>query len=86
MKKLTKKQSEAIHAKLRAIERYGVSLNNRDLEIIVGRIKNGNSKTIEKQSNRVSVHKVEYQGVEMIAVYDKHRKMIITFLPKEDEE
>lgn len=49
-------------------------------------IQNGESKCIRKQNNRLSHHKIVYEGREIVAVYDKTRKVVTTFLYTSKEE
>jgi hypothetical protein len=81
----SKKESQTKHAVQRADLRYGVRLNENDLREIVKLIETGKSKPLQKQSNRVVVHKVSYKSCDMILVYDKLRKSIATFLPSDSE-
>ena len=81
--RLTKKQSEHIHAKKRIQERYGLSLNRHQLRELESLIQCGKGRFIEKQSNRVTVWEVSYQDCHMRLVYDTMRHSLITALPKE---
>lgn len=81
--RLSKKASESIHAKKRLKQRYGLELNSKQLREIVVMIMLNKSDGIEKQSNRVSKHKVRYMGKDIIVLYDKIRKNIITALTED---
>lgn len=83
--KKTKKQAQTKHAIQRAELRYGVVLNDHDLNQVVKLIQSGYSEIIEEQSNRVSIRKINYKNTDFILVYDKERKSIATFLPPEAE-
>lgn len=80
-KKRDKSQSQRIHAKQRALERYDLDLNRQDLEEIIKKIHLNKASFIKRQSFRVTVWKVTYKEKELITVYDKHRQTIATFLP-----
>lgn len=79
----TKSQSQKIHAKKRAFERYGLMLNRADLMELVNKIHNNSATLLEKQSHRVRVFLVECKGIKVPVVYDNQRKTIVSFLPKE---
>lgn len=80
-----KAQSERVHAKKRAEERFGVTLNRHDIRDIVYQIQNHSAIFVEKQSQRVSVFVVNLKGIQAFAVYDRVRQTIITFLDKYGE-
>jgi hypothetical protein len=83
MAKKTKAEFQMEHAIERAQARYGLSLTRNDLDAIGGKIRRGETKLITKQSHRVVVHEVVYRGTTMVAVYDKERKVVVTFLTQE---
>ncbi|NMB91712.1 hypothetical protein GYA37_02600 [candidate division WWE3 bacterium] len=89
-KRLSKKQSQKIHAKKRAVERYGVSFNSKDILQLVKAIQNEKAEFVEKISNRQTKFKVFVpeelknkcpKHSEVLVIYDKKRKEIVTFLP-----
>lgn len=83
MSKIGKKgkgKSQTAHALRRASQRLGLSLNERDLLDVIQDIQSGKYKCLQVQSNRVSKFKVTIKGVEVVAVYDKLRKTLVTFL------
>lgn len=84
--KRTKKQNQSIHAKNRALDRYNVMLDTKDLIAIVDLIRDGKAKMLYKTSNSKSVQQVEYQGQNFVVAYDKRRKSIASFLPKDAKE
>lgn len=81
--KMSKKTSMRIHAQKRAIQRYGIFLNSKELKEIVSLIQDNCGSFLEKISNRVTNWKVKYKDRDYIVGYDKLRKSIITFLPQE---
>lgn len=80
----TKEDCQVRHAKLRALERYDIRLTDHEYKNLCHMIQIGSSKIIEKQSNRATVHLIEWNNIKMKVVYDKERKTIVTFLPMED--
>ena len=82
---MNKLQSERIHAKHRAKERFGLDLNRHDLRELVKQIQNGKAEHIETQSNRVSIKRVKFEDKFYTVAYDKNRQTIITFLPEEEQ-
>lgn len=72
------------HAKRRALERYEIVLNRRDLKEIARMIQNGKSILLRRQSIARAHHEVEFCGVKMRLVYDLLRGEIVTFLPMEN--
>ena|SRR3989344_2761338 len=83
-KRSDKRYALRMHAKRRAFERYGITLNRHDVKQIVQMIRDGSGKFLRRQS-RIRVHwEVEFRSVKMRVVYDSLRDEIITFLPFED--
>lgn len=79
---ITKKIAQKIHSKTRALERYGVKLTNKDLWKIGRKIRDGDSKLVEKLTTSRSLHEVEYNSHLFLVCYDKVRHNICSFLPK----
>ena len=75
-----KAKAQTGHALRRAYQRLGLNLNQNDLIEIIRGIQGGKFKCVQIQSNRVSKFKVTVKGVEAIAVYDKLRETLVTFL------
>lgn len=84
--KKTKKYKQRIHAKKRARQRLGVSLNSDELRDVARLIRSGESYPIERQSNRVVLHLVFVCDEWMKVVYDKNTKNIVTFLYPDDSD
>lgn len=80
-RKVRKALAQRLHAKKRASQRFGLALTTADLRQIAESIRRGNSTPIERQSNRVTLHRVEFKGEQYRVVYDRKRKEIVTFLP-----
>jgi hypothetical protein len=81
-RRMSKDRSQAIHARRRSLERYGIDLSSRKQILIVGKIQRGESEMVERQSLRISVHEVELEDEKLRVVYDKNRQSIVTVLPK----
>jgi len=80
----TKEKTLRQHARRRASERYGLSLTDKLHAQIVKQIQTSKSKLIEKQSNRISIHDVTIGEDLVRVVYDRERKLIVTFLYKDE--
>jgi hypothetical protein len=83
--KMKKTTSLLIHAKKRVLERYGIILYKDDLNHLVRMIQDGRGKFLEKESVRKTLWELKYKGTKFRVVYDKDRKAIITFLPREQQ-
>lgn len=79
----SKKESEMKHLKRRWISRVGEEMNKQLHGKIVEAIQLGNSKVVERQSNRVTIHKITLDKEPLTVVYDRLRKQVVTVLPKE---
>jgi len=85
-RRMTKRESEGWHARERARQRYGVPMTQADLDGLVWRIQCQESTPVERQSNRVFIHRLWVDGRVFVVAYDRHRKQIVTFLPLEGEQ
>lgn len=83
MAKNDKSEAQNRHAKRRAMERYGIDLNRHKRLEMVHMIQNGKAECVRKQSHRVSIFSLQYEGKEVIVVYDRQRKTLASFLPIE---
>lgn len=86
---MNKRDQERKHFKKRLLQRYNLTLTDTDCECLIGKIKNNDKKEVKflaKQSNRITVHLVVYKNTEIVLVYDKMRKQIVTALPPECKE
>lgn len=77
-KKRTKESCELIHFKKRMIERQGLVLNKEQINEICKLIQNGHSTFVKKQTNRIVLHDISYNGKVLRIVYDKLRKIPVT--------
>lgn len=83
MAKRSKSKNQQRHARRRAMERFGIDLDQNARCSILSQIQNGRSILVRRQSNRVVVHEVTVDSTTMHVVYDKIRKEIVTVLPVE---
>lgn len=83
---MSKRKKQRKHAIRRFAERFDLRLTDHDLNIIANKIKNGDSKCVERQSHRVTHHRVEYQDKQFTVVYDKFRQTVVTVLPENEKE
>lgn len=80
----SKHVAQRIHAKRRAQQRYGLTLNRQQMRELVAQIQNGKGIFLERQSLRVTLWRVEFEGRKCKVVYDSRRGVIVSFLPFED--
>jgi hypothetical protein len=65
--------------------RFDIELTPAIRREIVEMIQTGRSTCVEKQSNRIALHRVEIEGKSVVVVYDKLRAAIVTALYPEGE-
>ena len=78
----TRAQSERIHFRRRALERYGLRLGDAAQDRIVEDIRAGRAVFVERQSHRVRIYDVQYAGQRMRVVYDRKRRLLVSALPE----
>jgi hypothetical protein len=78
-----KARQQKKHALRRAAERYDLWLTGEEYDAIIRQIQQGECQLIAKQSLRVSIFRVVYNGQPLKVVYDRQRKTIASFLPIE---
>ncbi len=85
-KKLTKRESCRIHAKGRALERYGVRLVGADLDAMYAATKDesSNAELLAVQSRTKSTWRMTYKEIMFVFVVDVSRGTVVTFLPPDD--
>ena len=82
-KKVTKAMINRKHAKKRLTERYGLELNHTDLREITRIIQESSGDfAIGRVSHSRTKHLINYKDMEILVVYDKNQKTIVTALPK----
>ncbi len=72
------------HAYVRAAQRYGICLDEKDHQRIVERIQEGQCELIERQSLNRTIWRVTHEGIVMGVVYDKRHKALATVIPPDD--
>ncbi len=82
-KRVPKAKTERNHAIARMSSRFGVNMNRVQYNAMVKSIQDGKAVFLDRQSNRVSRFIVRLGDKEMVAVYDRNRKTIVTFLTME---
>lgn len=74
----------AIHSKRRAIQRYGVKINQAARRELIIQIQTNVAKFVRGHTNRVKEFVVNHEGKELRCLYDNKRNTILTFLPPLD--
>lgn len=78
----SKYSSQKAHARRRWMERVGDRLNKADYRRIANQIRfNKNVTFFKRQSNNITLWKIDIKHNNFIAVYDKKRKSVITIMP-----
>lgn len=80
---MNKKKAQRIHAKRRALERYGLEVTEEVRDNLKSKVARGDGVFLYRTSRRVSVWELTLEGNEYRIAYDKNRKEIITFLPND---
>ncbi|MFA5195843.1 MAG: hypothetical protein WC401_08620 [Bacteroidales bacterium] len=70
-----------VHARQRAIQRYGVNISNKKRKEIINMIHSGVGKFVRRRSVRVTEWEIPLGGEIFRVLYDKIRKDVVTFLP-----
>jgi len=78
---MTKRIGQLIHSKRRAMERFKIHLNMKDIEQIVWMIQNQLGMHIKRCSTRRSTWIIEYAKKMFYVAYDKNTKTIATVMP-----
>jgi len=74
----SKSKCQNMHAKRRAMERFGINLN---IEQLVKEIQQQQLTFLERQSNIKTLWYKELEGIKVVVVYDSMRKQIATVMP-----
>ena len=80
MPKRSKQENQRFHARQRARERYDLEFTDPVRSTFLARIHRGETTVVARQSLRVTVHDVRYNGQTYRVVYDANRREIVTFL------
>lgn len=82
-RKGSKVQAQKRHAMRRFSSRFDYDISEKEYQKLISKIQSGKAEFIDRQSNRISRWKVRLGDITAIAVYDKNRKSIVTFLTTE---
>lgn len=82
-RKYSKKRAMNIHARMRALTRRQVFISPSK---VVGMIQSGNARIVEKISNTRSIFALNYDGKEIMVIYNKKEKSISTTLPQKGKD
>ena len=75
-----KKKNQIKHARKRFLNRFDIDLNDNQYIQLVNKIQKGRGELVRRQSNRVSIWDIEFEGQMIRVVYDKKTKAIVTAL------
>lgn len=75
-----KRKNQIKHAKRRFKKRFDISLNENQYTQLINRIKKGQADFVKRQSNRVTIWDLEFEGHDIRVVYDKKTSAIVTAL------
>ena len=81
-RKVTKRTCQKLHAYRRIEQRFGITLSRDEYDDLCAQIRCGRTKGV-RETNRVAHHTVKIRGQTMVAVYDRQRESIVTFLTLE---
>ena len=81
-RKKSRTNKQRNHAKRRFKQRYGIDFNQQMRQEFRRLIQSNQCVLVEKQSNRISIWDVTYEGNVYRIVYDKQRKNVVTVLPE----
>ena len=75
-----KRRNQIKHARRRFKDRFDISLNGNQYKQLINRIKKGKADFVKRQSNRVSLWDIDFEGHLIRVVYDKKTSAIVTAL------
>jgi len=75
-----KKRNQIKHARRRFLNRFDIDINDNQYIQLVNKIQKGRAELVRRQSNRVSIWDLEFEGQMIRVVYDKKTKAIVTAL------
>ena len=81
-KRPPKRTCQKLHAYKRIKERFGIDMLREEYDELVRMIRTGRTEGV-RETLRVAHHTVKVRGKEMVAVYDRQRESIVTFLTLE---
>jgi hypothetical protein len=71
------------HVIHRSEQRYGIRLNSKKRKEIVRIIQSNGSTGLKRISNTKTLYMVNYEGQDILVLYSRARKTILTVYPKE---
>ncbi len=78
-RRLNKTQASKIHFRKRLKQRCDLTMNNYEMNELIDLIHSGkNNYGVEKKSNRLTIHIVEYKSKQLRVLYDKVRRVLVT--------
>lgn len=77
----SKRQINHLHAKRRAMQRYGLDLNKSLHKQLAQAIRDGHATFVKRRSRTRTVWLVELEGRKIRAVYDSNQHNLVTVLP-----
>ena len=77
----SKAGAQRIHFRRRSRERAGFEIGRAGQDEIVALIQKGKATFLRRQSLRVTLWRLVYNGAEIVVVYDANRKTVVTVLP-----
>jgi len=80
-----KRKNQIKHARRRFKSRFDISLNSNQYNQLVNRIKKGKADFVRRQSNRVTIWDMDFEGHLIRVVYDKKTAAIVTALYPNNE-
>ena len=75
-----KRRNQIKHARNRFQKRFDIRLNDNQYNQIVNRVKKGRASFVRRQSNRISLWDLDFEGQRIRVVYDKKTAAIVTAL------
>ena len=75
-----KRKNQIRHAFQRFEKRFDICLNDNQYNQLVNRIKKGKAEFVKRQSNRITIWDLEFEGQSVRVVYDKNTSAIVTAL------
>ena len=67
------------------MQRYGLKMNREQRLALIEQIQAGKWEFVWRESYRVTHWRIEYEGVQMVVVYDGKRNQLVTVLFENEE-
>lgn len=80
--RLSKTKQERLHAKKRAMQRFGIQFGKKHEHDIINQIRTNKATFIRRESLRVTVWRVLLNQIPAIAIYDSYRHVIVSLWPE----